>query len=76
LDLRNGPVENDAAPANRTPSAGGDEAIAGAKHDEPWASDLVSPGFFWDHALDQVNVRAVENKAIVEHRDSDGGAAA
>ena len=25
--------------------------------------------------LDQVNVRAVENKAIVEHRDSDGGAA-
>ena len=24
--------------------------------------------------LDQVNVRAVEHKAIVEHRDSDGGA--
>jgi hypothetical protein len=26
--------------------------------------------------LDQVNIRAVENKAIVEHCDSDGGAAA
>src|SRR5262245_13255777 len=29
----------------------------------------------WNYALDQVDVRAVENKAIVEHRDSDGGAA-
>jgi hypothetical protein len=35
-----------AAPANRTPSAGGDGAIAGAEHDEQWASDLVSRGFF------------------------------
>ena len=30
----------------------------------------------WDHVLDQVNVRAVENKAIVEHRDGDSSAAA